>query len=128
MVKNHRLARAILEQNWGAFLALLTYKAEEAGGWVRKVPPRGTSQRCSACGVSPAESLGLAVRTYACTNCGNVEDRDVNTARDILSIGLMLDRSGGEPPACREKEGERGARPVMAGASCDGTEQYRRVA
>ena len=45
MVKNGRLARSILEQPWGAFVQLLSYKAEEAGGWVRMVPPHSTSQR-----------------------------------------------------------------------------------
>ena len=39
LLRNRRLARSIAEQNWGGFVSLLTYKAEEAGGWVRKVPP-----------------------------------------------------------------------------------------
>ena len=43
MVRNRRLAPGISEQNWGTFVRLLTYKAEEAGGWVRKVPPHHTS-------------------------------------------------------------------------------------
>ena len=122
------LNRAILEQNWGAFVAMLTYKAEEAGGWVRKVAPHGTSQKCSECGGSPEETLGLEVRTYKCTNCGYVADRDINAAKNILSVGLALDQPGGESPACREEQDQRGARPAMAGASCDGTERYRRAA
>ena len=109
MVRNHRLARSISEQNWGTFVQWLTYKAEEAGGWVRKVPPHHTSQRCSACRASPAVKLTLAVRTYACAACGYAADRDVNAAKNVLANGLALDRPGGAPPARRKEEEERGA-------------------
>ena len=70
MVRNRRLARSISEQNWGGVVALLTYKAEEAGGWVRKVPPHNTSQKCSGCGAMPVVKLTLADRTYECAACG----------------------------------------------------------
>ena len=108
MVKNGRLARSILEQTWGAFVQLLSYKAEEAGGWVRKVPRHNTSQRCSACGAMPDEKLTLAVRAYRCARCGAVEDRDVNAARNILRAGLAPALPGGKSPVCRETEDERG--------------------
>ena len=125
MAKNHHLARAILEQQWSTVVTMLTYKAEEAGGWVRKVPPHGTSQRCSACGATPKEKLGLSVRTYVCAPCGYSEDRDVNAGRNILLVGLALDHPGGNSPGCRETADERGARSATAGASCYGTEQYQ---
>jgi len=44
MVRNHNLARKILDASWGKFLHLLSYKAENAGGMVVKVNPRGTSE------------------------------------------------------------------------------------
>lgn len=56
LVKNHRLARSILEANWGTFLEMLTYKAESAGGKVEKVDPKDTSQLCSCCGTKPAQN------------------------------------------------------------------------
>ena len=127
MVKNHAFARSILEQTWGAFVALLIYKAEEAGGWMRKVPAHGTLQRCSACGALPNEPIGLGMRTHRCDACGSAVDRDVNAARNILSVGLAPDRPGGNPLGCREEEDQRGARSAMAGASCDGTERYRQT-
>ena len=101
MVRNKRLARSIMEQQWGTFAQQLGYKAEEAGGFVRYVNPRNTSQLCSVCGFLPEIKLALSLRTYACGVCGHTEDRDVNAARNILSIGLA-DWSGGAPPACRE--------------------------
>ena len=103
------LSRGISEQNRGAFVSMLAYKAEEAGGWVRKVPPHNTSQRCSSCGAMPKEKVTLDVRTYECASCGYTADRDVNAARNILAVGLALDRPGGAPPARREEEDERGA-------------------
>ena len=74
MVKNHHLARSILEQQWGTFFNMLAYKAESAGGWVREVNPRNTSQRCSDCGALPESRLTMGDRTYVCLECGLVLD------------------------------------------------------
>ena len=109
MMRNRRLARSIAEQNWGGFVSLLTYKAEEAGGWVRKVPPHHTSQRCSVCGAMPAKKLTLADRTYECGSCGHVEDRDVNAAKNILQVGLALHPPGGALPGAPGGGGQRTA-------------------
>ena len=98
LLRNRRLARSMAEQNWGGFVSLLTYKAEEAGGWVRKVPPHHTSQRCSECGDMPDEKLTLADRTYECGSCGHRQDRDVNAASNILQVGLALHPPGGASP------------------------------
>ena len=88
LVKNHSLARSIMEQQWGRFVQLLTYKAESASGWVQRVDPRGTSQRCSACGSVPEKAIDLSVRVYRCGSCGLEMDRDVNAAKNVLSLGL----------------------------------------
>jgi len=115
MVKNHSLARSILEANWGAFMELLTYKAESAGGRVVKVDPKDTSQTCSSCGSKPKEKLTLAIRHYRCEYCGFEADRDMNAALNILQRGLGLSsKSGGNSPARRENETEG---PVLAGST-----------
>ena len=107
MVKNHRLARSILEANWGNFLEMLTYKAESAGGKVEKVDPKDTSQRCSCCGSKPDQKLTLSVRTYQCEFCGFEADRDVNAALNILQRGLGKSlKPGGNIPARRENEND----------------------
>ena len=95
LVKNHSLAKSILEQQWGTLVRLLTYKAESAGGWVRRVDPVNTSQKCSECGCMPSEKLTLKDRIYECEHCGFAGDRDVNAARNILRKGLDEDL----PPA-----------------------------
>ena len=88
MVKNHKLAKSIHEQMWGTFVGLLTHKAENAGGFVKKVNPRNTSQRCSNCGMMPNEKLTLKDREYKCQFCGLVKDRDWNAACNILQDGI----------------------------------------
>jgi transposase len=88
---------------------MLAYKAEEAGGWVRKAPARNTSQKCAACGAMPAKKVTLDVRTYECASCGHTADRDVNAAMNILAVGLMLDRPGGTYPVRRMEADECGA-------------------
>ncbi len=82
MVKNHHLSKSILDASWGAFLAILEAKAENAGHQVIRVNPRYTTQACSHCGELVAKSL--SVRTHICTSCGYVADRDVNAAQNIL--------------------------------------------
>jgi putative transposase len=83
MVKNHRLAKSIMDASWGAFLDILEAKAENAGHQVIRVNPRSTTQTCSNCGERIQKSL--SVRTHVCTSCGYVADRDVNAAQNILS-------------------------------------------
>ena len=82
MVKNHHLAKSIMDASWGAFLDILTAKAESAGHEVIRVNPRYTSQTCYRCGEIVQKSL--SVRTHICPSCGYVEDRDVNAAKNIL--------------------------------------------
>ena len=107
MVKNHRLARCILEANWGTFLDMLTYKAESAGGKVERVDPKDTSQRCSCCGSKPLRKLTLSIRRYRCGFCGFEADRDVNAALNILQRGLGKSlKPGGNIPARRENEND----------------------
>jgi len=86
MVRNHHLAKSISDASWSEFLAMLCYKAEEAGGRVVKVNPRETSQQCSSCGTKVSKDL--SVRIHRCPSCGLVLDRDVNAARNILARAL----------------------------------------
>lgn len=74
--------REVLAQTWGFILWQLAYKAEWAGRTVVPVPPAGTSQTCSRCGLRYARSRSGKV--FACTGCGWVGDADVNAARVIL--------------------------------------------
>lgn len=80
-----RLAKQVNDAAWGNFLRILHDKAECAGREVWEVDPRGTSQRCSGCGVMVPKTL--AVRVHSCPDCGLVLDRDENAARNIHAAG-----------------------------------------
>jgi len=90
MVKNHHLAKSISDAAWGNFILTLSTcaKAENAGLHLLKVPPHGTSQKCSSCGEKVIKSL--AVRVHRCKSCGLVLDRDHNAAINILRVASTL--------------------------------------
>ena len=82
VVKNHSLARAISDASWGELNRQLAYKALWYGRHHEQVAAPYTSMDCSACGYSN-RSLTLAVREWACPDCGIHHDRDVNAAVNI---------------------------------------------
>jgi putative transposase len=82
MVKNHHLARHILDSGWRTFKVMLEYKAK----MVIEVESAHTSIDCSRCGNKVPKSL--AVRTHRCDKCGIVIDRDYNASLNILERGL----------------------------------------
>ena len=45
-----------------------------------------SSQLCSDCGHRVAK-LDLNIRNWACTNCGETHDRDINAAININTVG-----------------------------------------
>jgi putative transposase len=92
------LAQQVRDQGWAAFLAVLEYKAEEAGTRLIRVPPKGTSQTCSGCGFAVPKPL--SERTHRCPDCGLVIDRDTNAARNILRLGLSRQASTWSTGAC----------------------------
>jgi len=86
MTRNRRLARAVADQGFGQARRMLGYKTTWNGGRLilagRFYP---SSKTCSACGAVKAK-LPLHVRVFTCEVCGLVIDRDVNAARNLLSL------------------------------------------
>ncbi|MFL5660521.1 MAG: RNA-guided endonuclease InsQ/TnpB family protein [Ktedonobacteraceae bacterium] len=88
MVKNHHLAKSIMDASWGAFLAILEAKAANAGHQVMRVNARFTTQKCHTCGAIVQKAL--SVRIHSCPFCGYIADRDVNAAKNnILMAGAQ---------------------------------------
>ena len=69
MLKNHRLAKSIVDASWSQLIDLTIYKAEYAGKIVELVNPNGTSQTC-ICGFPVPKDL--SVRIHRCPSCGLV--------------------------------------------------------
>jgi IS605 OrfB family transposase len=95
------LAKSIHDAGWGAFLAMLAYKAEQHGRTlVRADPWYPSSQLCSTCGVRDGPKP-LKLRSWTCSACETTHDRDVNAARNILAAGRAVTACGPDvgPPA-----------------------------
>jgi len=94
MNRNEHLSLSSYDAGFGLFRQMLEYKASSAGIQVVAVNPSNTTQACSGCGSIVPKSL--SVRVHKCPYCGLVLDRDVNAARNILSLALNnpLGRSG----------------------------------
>lgn len=101
------LNRSISGEAWGRTVTLLTYKAAQYGGTLHKVPAPGTSQRCSACGITtPGNRESQAV--FVCKNpgCGWSGNADHNAARNVLHLywmGLALIPAAGRAVVRRAK-------------------------
>ncbi|NEP86370.1 MAG: IS200/IS605 family element transposase accessory protein TnpB [Okeania sp. SIO2C2] len=98
MVKNHKLARAISDANWGELVRQLEYKAEWYGRELIKIDRYfPSSKRCSNCG-HIVEKLPLSIREWDCPECAAHHDRDINASVNILRMGTRVgDRRKGTP-------------------------------
>jgi len=99
MARNRRLARHVADASFGELRRQLAYKTAWSGGRLivadRFYP---SSKTCSGCGAVKAKLL-LSERTYVCTACGLVLDRDVNAALNLAEYGnRQIAGSGPEIP------------------------------
>jgi putative transposase len=112
MTRNRRLARAISDQGLGAARRMLACKTAWNGGTLvlagRFYP---SSKTCSACGTVKAK-LSLSERTFRCDACGHAEDRDVNAARNLLTLAANGAESVINARGGTVRPGEAGHVPV----------------
>jgi putative transposase len=93
MLKTRKLARAISDAAWSEFRSMLEYKAAWYGREVIAVDRWFPSSKlCSTCGTLQ-ERMPLNVRTWTC-DCGTIQDRDVNAAKNLLAAGLAVSVCG----------------------------------
>lgn len=89
MQRNHKLAKSIADSSWGDFFRKLKYKAEWYGRNLLEIDRWfPSSKRCSCCG-HINNGLKLSDRTWECPSCKKILDRDINAAKNILTVGLM---------------------------------------
>lgn len=90
MLNNHGLSKHINDASWNSFMQMLQYKAVASGATLLKNPrTKNSSKRCNNCGAEI--EINLYDRTFRCTNCRLVIDRDYNSALNHLkdTVGLM---------------------------------------
>jgi putative transposase len=88
LLKNHCLAQAVADSNFGEIRRQLEYKAAWHGVQIVTIDRfYPSSKTCSACGYVKPE-LSLSTRTFICEACGNVLDRDLNAAINIRDVAV----------------------------------------
>jgi len=71
---------------------MIEYKAQSYGIQLLYVHPAYTSKTCSCC-----QAIGNRVKhRFSCPNCGSLQHSDLNASRNILGLGLSVDRSTGD--------------------------------
>jgi len=117
MVKNHSLARAVSRQGWGMFRAMVASKCARYGRELHLVDRWApTSQVCSGCGHRWGK-IGLQIREIVCEICGEVHDRDINAAKNIVAAGLAETQNGRGGKVRRVVQLSTGAHPCEASTS-----------
>ena len=86
MLEEKKYSKSIADASWSTLIQYMTAKAENAGRTIIAVDPRGTSQRCSQCGVDVPKDI--SIRIHHCPHCGFKTSRDLNSALEILRLGL----------------------------------------
>jgi IS605 OrfB family transposase len=100
--RNKHLNRAVFN-DWGlhGFVQMLAYKCLLYGKELVFLDERNTSKMCSGCG--HLQPMPLYKRTYLCTECGLVMDRDENSAVNILQrYFARLGPHTGDPVRCAD--------------------------
>ena len=86
--KFDEIAQSIADASWGTFLTFLSYKAEMNDKQIVKIGRYyPSSKTCHHCGYVK-EDLTLKDREWICPQCGELIDRDLNAAINILNEGL----------------------------------------
>ncbi|WP_263869846.1 RNA-guided endonuclease InsQ/TnpB family protein [Streptomyces sp. WA6-1-16] len=84
------LSKAVHDAGWGQFLRMLDYKAKRYGReFTRVARAFPSSQLCSACGHRDGPKP-LNVRTWTCSECGTLHDRDWNAGQNLRQEGRRI--------------------------------------
>jgi len=94
MVKNHRLARAIMDMSFYEFRRQLEYKSDIFGcRFVVADRSYPSSKTCSICGYKWDNEFSLSIREWDCPKCSAHHDRDVNAAINLRNNAVSYTAS-----------------------------------
>ena len=89
MMKNHNLAKSIQDVSWGELLWQLEYKSKWYGRTFHKVNRFfPSSKTCNGCSYK-LDALSLGTREWMCPSCKQINDRDLNAAKNIRDQGVL---------------------------------------
>ena len=89
MMKNKHLAKAISEQMFYEFIRQMKYKCEFNGiEFIQVDRFYPSSKTCHKCGCIK-HNLKLSDRTYICSECGEIIDRDLNAAINLANYSKV---------------------------------------
>ena len=88
MLKNHKLARSILDVSWSSFNDLIDYKAELYGKNILRIGKFEPSSKLCTCGYKN-NNLTLKDREWTCPICNTHHDRDILAANNIKRFALQ---------------------------------------
>ena len=86
--------KSTMDNGYGMFLNMLSYKLKRKGGYLVKIDKwYPSSQICCICGKKHSEMKICKhgrKQEYLICSCGNRMQRDVNAAKNILQEGLRI--------------------------------------
>jgi len=88
MLQNRSLSKSIQSASWGEFYRQLEYKSDWYGKNLIKIGRFEPSSKMCSCGKINS-NLQLADRTWVCTSCGEMHDRDILASSNIKKFGLI---------------------------------------
>ena len=95
MLKNHNLAKSLMDASLSEIIRQLTYKAKWKFKRIYKLNPfYPSSQICSHCEYKNEITKNLNVRKYTCPKCNSELDRDFNASENIMFEGINLYMKG----------------------------------
>lgn len=121
--RRRKLHRLLADAGFAEVRRQLTYKTAWRGGTL-VVADRwfASSKTCSDCGAVKAK-LALSERTFVCTECGVVLDRDLNAARNLAAlVERHVAGSGSETQNGRGANRETG---LASAGGCEASTPHR---
>lgn len=86
LIESKTLSKEISDVSWSTFFKMLEYKCNWYGKEVIKVNRYYASSKNCSCGVKN-DNLKLSDRTWKCSSCGAINNRDLLASQNILKEG-----------------------------------------
>lgn len=84
-----KMAKSVYDAGWYQLKTFLKYKCQSRSGVCIEINEKFSTITCSSClnKTGPSGLSDLGIREWQCSSCGEIHDRDVNAAKNILRFG-----------------------------------------